>query len=62
MKEYIRITGYDEKQDMSFVMDNYGYFDQLWGAVLSICAKGDENYCRRLVRQVCRRKYTTYCL
>ena len=42
MHNYYRITGYSKEQNCSFIIDSYGYYDQLWKLSSNIVQKGIE--------------------
>lgn len=40
MNNYFRITGYYEQENLSFIIDSYGYFEKLWQFSAFLLQKG----------------------
>ena len=42
MNNYFRVTGYCKEQNIGFIVDSYGYYDQLWKLSSNLVQKGVE--------------------
>lgn len=42
MKDYFRVTGYCKEQNISFIVDSYGYYEHLWQLSSELVQKGVE--------------------
>lgn len=42
MNNYFRVTGYSKEQNISFIVDSYGYYEHLWQFSSELVQKGIE--------------------
>lgn len=42
MNNYFRVTGYCKEQNVSFIVDSYGYYEHLWQLSSELVQKGVE--------------------